>query len=548
MTQTPFGAVPQPTLIYGLLSATLPLPQLAPLEPFIRPIAAANAPGLNTPPVYPVLGPDQTATNMDYTQFVTESSTGFLTAQWDVAAQVSLKSMTTYRTVRVHNNLDLDGTAQDYINTFQHIRNSDFSQELQLNATSDKAALVAGVYYLHGIDGEPSDDTISPRTQLTTITTEQQLRSDQIVKSYAVYGNLDYNLTQALRLSLGARFTHEDVGIDLQDVQTNTTLPQLAIAGTAYAFPLLNSPLAIGTAQAIAFGSGGALKFVAPTSVTNVTNVSPSAAFKRFTPSAKLAYDLNPHTMGYVGYAEGYKAGGFDTFRPFTQFNPEKVKSYTVGLKTTTPDSRLRFNTELFYNDYTDKQLSTVFLIDNSLGKVTKNAGQVHTYGVDMDLAWVTPLKGLRAGLTAGYLKTKVQHYFDIDANTGQLIDRAPNTRLGFSPEWTGAVNLSYTMPLAAVGELTFAGNVAYRSMSYTDSPIDLTSTAASLEVQRAHATENAGITYRTSDERWHVALEGRNLSDKRVITNSFNAGVGTVIGQYNDPRTWSLSVGYNFK
>jgi hypothetical protein len=31
------------------------------------------------------------------------------------------------------------------------------------------------------------------------------------------------------------------------------------------------------------------------------------------------------------------------------------VQSYTLGLKTTTPDSTLRFNTEAFYNDYTEK-------------------------------------------------------------------------------------------------------------------------------------------------------------------------------------------------
>jgi iron complex outermembrane receptor protein len=58
----------------------------------------------------------------------------------------------------------------------------------------------------------------------------------------------------------------------------------------------------------------------------------------------------------------------------------------------------------------------------------------------------------------------------------------------------------------------------------------------------------NAGMTFRSTGDRWHVALEGRNLSDKRVITNSFNAGVGSVVGQYNDPRTWSLSVGFNVR
>jgi len=310
----------------------------------------------------------------------------------------------------------------------------------------------------------------------------------------------------------------------------------------------VDSPLAAATAQFIAANSGGLLAFVPGSTTTLNTDVSPSATFTRFTPSAKLAYDITSKTMVYAGYAAGYKAGGFDTFRPFTQFNPEKVQGYTLGFKTTTPDSTLRFNTEAFYNDYTDKQLSTVEIINNSLGKVTRNAGQVHTYGVDADLAWLTPVRGLRVGLTAGYLQTNVLHYFTTDANTGATVDVASKTQLGFAPKWTGSVGASYTLPFAGAGDLTFEGNVYYRSKSYTDSPIDTTGFASMLEVQRANAITNAGITFRTTGDRWHVAMEGRNLSDKRVVTNSFNAGVGSVVGQYNDPRTWSLSVGFNFR
>jgi iron complex outermembrane receptor protein len=563
----PFNALPQMTLIYDLLSANLPIPNplFAGLQAAIRPLTAANTPGFGGPPVYPTLGPDQAATLLDYTNYLTEASYGFLSAQWLPSDQWSLKSVSTYRRVRVNNTLDLAGLPQFYIDTFQRFQNSDLSQEFQVNYTGNHAAVVAGLYYLHGLDGIPSSDTISPRVQLTEASSEDQLESQEIVKSAAAYANLDYNLTDALHVSVGGRYTHEDVGIILRDIQTNTTLPLFAIActnpalgcqvGQNIAFPLVNSPLAIATAQYIAASgaliaaqNGYALQVFPGSSTTLLTDVSPSATFTRFTPSAKLAYDIASRTMVYAGYAAGYKAGGFDTFRPFTQFNPEKVQSYTLGLKTTTPDSTLRFNTEAFYNDYTDKQLSTVELINNSLGKVTKNAGQVHSYGLDADLAWLTPVRGLRVGLTAGYLQNDVVHYFSVDPNTGAAVDLAPVTRLGFAPKWTGALGLSYTMPVEGEGDLTFEGNVYYRSKSYTDSPIDITSVASILEVQHANAITNAGITFRSTGDRWHVAFEGRNLSDKRVVTNSFNAGVGSIVGQYNDPRTWSLSVGFNVR
>jgi iron complex outermembrane receptor protein len=556
----PYSFLPQMTLIYDLLSANLPTPdpRFAALQAAIRPLTVANTPGFGGPPVYPTLGPDQAATLLDYTDYLTEASYGFLSAQWLPGNEWALKSITTYRRVRVKNTLDLAGLPQFYIDTFQRFQNSDLSQEFQVNYTGDHAAVVAGLYYLHGLDGIPSSDTISPRVQLTEASSEDQLESQETVKSTAAYANLDYKLTDALRLSVGARYTHEDVGIILRDIQTNTTLPQLQAlvcpAGSSPltcqnpAFPLVDSPLVAAAAQFIAANSGGALGFFPGSTATLPTDVSPSATFTRFTPSAKLAYDIASKTMVYAGYAAGYKAGGFDTFRPFTQFNPEKVQSYTLGLKTTTPDSTLRFNTEAFYNDYTDKQLSTVELINHSLGKVTKNAGQVHSYGLDADLAWLTPVRGLRVGLTAGYLQNDVVHYRSVDPNTGAVVDLAPKTQLGFAPKWTGSLGLSYTMPVEGEGDLTFEGNLYYRSKSYTDSPIDITSVASILEVQRANAITNAGITFRSTGDRWHVALEGRNLSDKRVVTNSFNAGVGSIVGQYNDPRTWSLSVGFNFR
>ena len=173
----PYNYLPQMTLIYDLLSANLPVPQLAALQSVIRPISAAGALGLNVPPpVYPTLGPDQADTNIDYTQFVTETSSGSLTGQWVIDDRWTVKSATTYRTVRVKNNIDLDGLPEPYINTFQRIANADFTQEFQLNYSSQRASGVAGLYYLNSHDGIPDSDTISPLVQLTQSTVARPSR------------------------------------------------------------------------------------------------------------------------------------------------------------------------------------------------------------------------------------------------------------------------------------------------------------------------------------------------------------------------------------
>ncbi len=80
----------------------------------------------------------------------------------------------------------------------------------------------------------------------------------------------------------------------------------------------------------------------------------------------------------------------------------------------------------------------------------------------------------------------------------------------------------------------------------FTSSPIDLNDPLQVAQMSEAHTITNASISYRSMDERWRVALEGKNLSDERQPVNTFDIGIIATAG-YNPPRTWALSVGYEF-
>ena len=45
----------------------------------------------------------------------------------------------------------------------------------------------------------------------------------------------------------------------------------------------------------------------------------------------------------------------------------------------------------------------------------------------------------------------------------------------------------------------------------------------------------------------WRVALWGKNLSDKKVINNTFGLGALGNLRIYQPPRTWGLDVGLKF-
>ena len=175
------------------------------------------------------------------------------------------------------------------------------------------------------------------------------------------------------------------------------------------------------------------------------------------------------------------------------------------------------------------------------LEQFVDNVGEMETSGAELELTWLPALDGLVVGLNVGYLDVEVTEF---ESANGDLAD---TTAIGFSPEWTVQGRLSYEFDLSDWGSMMLGTDVSYRTESYTNSPIDLTNMAAAeAQVQEEHAIWNAIAAFRSANGNWRVAVEGKNLEDKRVITNTFDLTLFQTAG-YNDPRTWAVTVGYEF-
>ena len=90
--------------------------------------------------------------------------------------------------------------------------------------------------------------------------------------------------------------------------------------------------------------------------------ISPHKSWTKFLPRLGLDYHFTPQVMGYVSAAEGSKSGGFFNGRAasvieFNRFDPERVRTYEVGLRSDWLEKRLRLNATAFYSDYTDMQI-----------------------------------------------------------------------------------------------------------------------------------------------------------------------------------------------
>ncbi|HSB96852.1 MAG TPA: TonB-dependent receptor, partial [Spongiibacteraceae bacterium] len=309
---------------------------------------------------------DKVSSEVDFSDYRIYTFTGYLSLQYDLSDQWSFKSVTAERKVTQTFQGEFDGSGITYLANTQQFHSDDLSQELQANFTGEVLDAVAGFFYTSGRADTPSVGTISPYAIYIDRYTNTY-KSSADLKSWSLYGNMDYAFADAWHLSLGARLTNDKkTFVNLSDVLYSAN----------------------GDPNAPGIPASGPVNFGPE-----------STSWRNFSPSAKLAYDFSQDTMGYMSFSTGFKAGGYNPFpngSPSVTFDPEKVKTYALGLKTTLLDGRLRFNTEAFYNDYTDKQLQYLYVNDGTLTTFYTNAGKVTTQGIETEISWLTPIEGLQ--------------------------------------------------------------------------------------------------------------------------------------------------------
>ena len=469
-----------------------------------------------------------------------------LTAEWDLGERWMLKSVSAARMMESTIPYDFDGSEQVWINTIRdNIESDDYSQELQLNFTGDSVAAVMGLYYL---DSEQTQDESRTLQTVRLRGVQEQYKStykdDRDLTSYSAYANVDWDFADAWQLSVGARYTYDEKK-ETQRATVDETFYALAFSSVS---PL---PFSIMPGQeAFVETQPEFLQWVANDRALDVTRPEDTDAdddWDEFTPSARLAYHVNDDTLVYGGVSTGFKAGGFNQQSGNSDpYDPETLTTYSLGFKTTLLDNTLRLNTEAFYNEYEDKQLGSITLTDRGdLVQLISNLGKVTQYGAEFEVTYLPPIDGLTINFNMGYLDSEVDEYVRSDRE-GNTADVKDTTELGYSPEWTGQLRATYDISLGDMGYLTLGSDVSYQDEMYTNSPIDTTNPVKTAQVSDDHYLWNAVVAFRTNDERWRVALEGKNLNDERVVVNTFDIGVVAAAG-YNAPRTWALSVGYQF-
>jgi iron complex outermembrane recepter protein len=322
--------------------------------------------------------------------------------------------------------------------------------------------------------------------------------TEMTTESWAVFFEGDYDLTDALTLTLGGRYTEDEKQTVQAGAQGNTITPD------------------------------------------NPSH--PKEDWDEFTPRLGARYAFSDDLMGYITYSRGYRSGGFlgrvdSDESAQTPYDPETVDNYELGMKSEWLDNSLRVNANVFYMEYEDKQEELQLPSDDSTGQktVVSNASSATIYGLELDVqAFITDNFSLRGNL--GYLKTEYDD-FGYVALDGTVIDLS-DLEFRRAPEWTGALDATYEWDMAG-GTAWVRG--AYHYIGEHFSSVD---NSPELENDAQHLVD-ASINY--SVNAFTFSIFGRNLTDEDGYTHGYDVATLWSYAATRPPRTFGAEVIYNF-
>lgn len=344
--------------------------------------------------------------------------------------------------------------------------------------------------------------------------------TNQDSESWAVFFEGDYDLTDNLMLTLGARYTEDD---------KETTQRGVVPCGQAAA----TFPAAYAGIPALC----GANFF---------TPISNDETWDEFTPKVALTYRASEDQMFYGQYSRGYRAGGFNgrvdaVETAIAPYDPETVDNFEVGYRSQWADRRVTFNATLFHMSYEDKQEEIQQPSATSgTGQVTRvvNASDATIQGAEIELAWLAT-DGLTIRANLGLLDAEYDK-FEVDAGTpgSPIIQDFSDLDFRRAPDVTFGINADYRWSIGEGMGYLWAG-MRYlddHEVDFANKP-ELTNDSQTLF--------DASFTYEY--QGWYASVFGRNLSDEDGYQIGFDVAGLWSYAAPRAPRTWGVEVGFNF-
>ncbi len=386
---------------------------------------------------------------------------------------------------------------------------SQFSQEFRLESNNTgPLQWIAGLFYFNEdiqIDSISFDSLAPGNPQNAAYATQTQ-----DTKSYAVFGSLNYTVSERLKLRAGLRYTS-----DQKDFAAGRVEPPLA-----------------------------------SNHVINNKSNNVSGDFSG-------TFELNKDTNLFARLATGYRApsmqGRLNALIDTPSFaDAEKAVSIEAGIKQDLFNRRARMSASVFKYEVKDKQLTAGSGTVNMNQLI--NADKVTGQGVELDFQAILS-DSLRMSVGGSYNDTEIKHANLFvqtcgnaanNAASGCTVTGTPGAVAGTqylngnplprAPKWQGNFTLRYSVPVAS-GEFFAFTDWAYRG-TYNMFLYEATE-------YKAKSLLEGGLRVGYRWDNYEVAAFARNITDKVQTVAAID--FDNLTGMVNEPRTLGVQLKASF-
>jgi len=451
----------------------------------------------------------------------------------------TLTSISGYERFDSYGPADGDYTPLNISNTYSKAYSSQWTEELRIASPQNrKLTWLGGLFYFNEKIHSDSYSATLPSGSVAALSGYSAVANYSVAdyahkaESGAVFGSATYAFTDALKLTLGGRWTRETKTLEYNRLAAATTTTTTTASWSNYSDWWDNYTGTYGGAGTF----GGNLR----------------RTWDAFTWDVTPNWHIDRNNLVYVKVAYGVKSGGFNTAATLPvaliAVNPERLHSYEAGYKSQWLGGRLSFNATAFHYTYHDVQVNVVGPNPGAVGGATvsylQNASRAHANGAEFELA-ASPIENLKINAALGLLYTRFDSFQVLNGGanlSGNQFVRSPHTTLN-----VGAV---YTVPLAHAGKIDLEADARYTSLQYYFvTPQDAVNRPAL--AQRPYTLANARITYTAPGDHLSASFYVNNVLNTIYVNHALPAYNGsTVFGdvvQWADPRTYGVSLIYKF-
>ena len=466
------------------------------------------------------------------------------------------------RAILTHEDTDIErvaGIPGDF-DAFGFVNFIGFKDEIstaELRAEFDygTAKGLIGVYYFDA-NGEDSGDSrrllagslpfavVNPVDSVISLVGQTSSET----RNYALFGQLDWDITDSWTLSLGFRYDEEEYGDALADVEVSV-LPANCEATLPGALLNLPAPFVTPPCQQIA----DQLFAIDP------STSPPDADFSAFLPRVGLTHRFDDRHSVFITYQRGYRAGGSNIFeipnpdgvgniRIRDTFDPEYLDTFELGSRNVLLNGRLIANANLFYSVYEDQQIRIVGNNpDSFFNSRVENAAETRLYGAELLLDY-RPSTSWNLFASVGLLETEFDDFpfattGPFENLKGREMPNAPKMTFSLGVSYTGDSGLFASAGLSFIDEQFMdADNLEEEDFrqAFADAGLNPALGARLSEVVESRTDLTARLGY--EGEAFTVYAFGSNLLDDEALTSFNYGGVNQATGEVDLIRGTSIN------